>query len=89
MVTGKLNPEESASLAVHREILEETGLICQKIYNVDVTMFYDQSKNRIAFSANFCAFSNYLQPVILSSKELDQYQWCTLAESLNLLAFPA
>lgn len=89
MVTGKLNPEESASLAVHREILEETGLICKEIYNVDVTMFYDQSKNRIAFSANFCAFASYLQPVILSPKEHDQYQWCTLAEAFSLLAFPA
>jgi dATP pyrophosphohydrolase len=88
MVTGKLNPEESASLAVHREILEETGLICQEIYNVDVTTFYDQSKNCIAFSANFCAFSNYLKPVVLSPKEHDQYQWCNLAEALNLLAFP-
>lgn len=89
MVTGKLNPEESAGSAVQREIREETGLICKEIYNVDVSMFYDQFKNRIAFSANFCAFANYLQPVILSLKEHDQYQWCTLAEAFNLLAFPA
>lgn len=88
MVTGKLKPEESASLAVHREIREETGLTARSLY-VDVTMFYDQSKNRIAFSANFCAFASYLQPVILSSKEHDQYKWCTLGEALNLLAFPA
>lgn len=89
MVTGKLNSEESPSLAVQREIFEETGLVCKEIYNVDVTMFYDQLKKRIAFSANFCAFANYLEPITLSPNEHDQYQWCTLSEALSLLAFPS
>jgi 8-oxo-dGTP pyrophosphatase MutT (NUDIX family) len=89
MVTGKLNPEEVASSTVQREILEETGLVCKEIYNVDVTIFYEQSKKHIAFSANFCAFANHLQPLTLSPNEHDKYQWCTFSEALSLLAFPA
>jgi dATP pyrophosphohydrolase len=89
MVTGKLNSEESAGSAITREIFEETGLESSTIFNVDVTMFYDQFKKRIAFSANFCAFINSSEPITLSPKEHDQYQWCTYAEALSLLAFPA
>ncbi len=89
MVTGKLNQDEPASTAIRREILEETGLICKDIYNVDVTMFYDQSKKSISFSANFCTFVNHSQPITIASNEHDQYRWCTLSESLELLAFPS
>ncbi|MFV0339627.1 MAG: NUDIX domain-containing protein [Parachlamydiaceae bacterium] len=89
MVTGKLNQDESASSAIRREIFEETGLVCKDIYNVDVTMFYDQSKKSIAFSANFCTFANCTQPITIASNEHDQYRWCTLSESLELLAFPS
>jgi len=89
MVTGKLNSEEPANLAVQREILEETGLVCKKIYNVDVTMFYDQSKKNIVFSANFCAFGNHLHAITLSPNEHDQYRWCSFSEAINLLAFPS
>lgn len=89
MVTGKLNPDETTANAVKREILEETGLECTNIYNVDVTMFYDQSKNRIAFSANFCAFIDSANPVTLSEMEHDSYKWCTLTEACSHLAFPA
>lgn len=89
MVTGKLYPEENASVAVQREILEETGLVCEEIYNVDVTMFYEQSKKRVAFSANFCAFADHLQPVLLAPQEHDKYLWCPFAEAFDMLAFPS
>jgi dATP pyrophosphohydrolase len=89
MVTGKLDSNESASDAVQREIHEETGLICRTIYNVDVTMFYDQLKNRISFSANFCAFTDHTNPILLSKNEHEAYKWCTFSEALDFLAFPA
>lgn len=89
IVTGKLSPDETTSTAVQREIFEETGLVCSEIYNVDVTMFYEQSKNRIAFSANFCAFANHSKSVILSENEHDEYRWVTFPDACRLLAFPA
>ena len=89
IVTGKLNPNENAAQAVQREILEETSLVCLEIYNVDVSMFYEQSKKRIAFSANFCAFANHLSSINLSKTEHDEYRWCTFSEAYSLLAFPS
>jgi len=88
MVTGKVAKEESAGEAVLREISEETGLSCSEIYNVDVTIFYDQEKNQIAFSANFCGFVDSMKDVRLSEKEHDEYKWCTFSQALTLLAFP-
>jgi dATP pyrophosphohydrolase len=89
IVTGKLNPDETATAAVKREIAEETGLACSELYNVDVTMFYEQPKNRMAFSANFCAFVKGPIAVVLSPTEHDAYQWCNFLEASSLLAFPA
>jgi dihydroneopterin triphosphate diphosphatase len=88
IVTGKIDPNETATAAIRREIGEETGLSCQIIYNIDVTMFYEQQKNRIAFSANFCAVTDAKLPVKLGN-EHDQFQWCTMLEAQKLLAFPS
>ncbi len=89
MVTGKVLPNEPASQAVYREINEETGLKLKEIYNVDVTMFYDQIKKKIAFSANFCAYANKNNSIILSDNEHDSYQWCSFSEAFSILAFPS
>lgn len=89
MVTGKIKPNENTAIAVQREILEETGLVCSKIYNVDVTMFYEQYSNHVALCANFCAFVDYASNVKLSMKEHDEYCWVTFAKAYDLLAFPA
>lgn len=89
MVTGKLKAGETAQDAVYREIYEETGLTVERLYNVDVTMFYEQLKNKIAFSANFCAFVNSENAVILSESEHSAYKWCTFSKALSLLAFPS
>ena len=89
IVTGKLNLDENAVEAVHREILEETGLVCSEIYNVDVSMFYEHPKKRIAFSANFCAFANHLSSIKLSKNEHDDYKWCSFSDAYTLLAFPS
>lgn len=89
MVTGKLEAGEVTSLAALREIREETSLSPLEIYNVDVTLFYEQSKNRVAQSANFCAYVSKESPITLAEKEHDTYRWCTFAEASALLAFPA
>lgn len=89
VVTGKPEANEPASQTAIREVREETGLTCSKLYNVDVTMFYEQKKQSVAFSANFCGFVERDHPVHISKREHSEFKWCSLEEALNLLAFPA
>lgn len=89
MVTGKLNDNEPVHQAVVREIFEETALHPHRLFNVDVTSFYDQHKSSVAFSANFCAFVSSKKEVIISALEHDTYQWCSYSEAFDLLAFPS
>jgi len=89
MVTGKIEQNESAAFAVVREMKEETGLTSQEIYNVDVTMFYNQKNSQISFSSNFCAYTNSKDSITLSKHEHSEYKWCSFKEALSLLAFPA
>ncbi len=88
MVTGKVEDDENVKNAVFREIQEETGIDCVELYNVDVTMFYEQPKDSIAFSANFCGYVNSNNPVVLSEREHDAFKWSTFEEASALLAFP-
>jgi 8-oxo-dGTP diphosphatase len=89
MVTGKIDPSESISQALKREVFEETGFSLEKVYNVDVTQFYDQFKDKIAFSANFCCIVDSNKMVQLSIKEHEAYKWCKFEEAYKLLAFPS
>lgn len=89
IVTGKVEEHETVSCAIKREVLEETGYIVDCVYNVDITMFYDQTKDQIAFSANFCCLVDSKKSVNISLKEHSDYQWCSFNEAKNLLAFPS
>lgn len=88
-VTGKVEDDENVKDATFREIQEETGIECLELYNVDVTMFYEQHKDSIAFSANFCGYVDSNNPVVLSENEHDKFIWATFEEAKALLAFPS
>ena len=89
MVTGKIDLNETAATCVLREIFEETGYQPKAVYNVDVTLFYDQSKHKIAYSANFCALIDAQVLPKISSKEHETFGFFTLEEALQLIAFPS
>jgi dihydroneopterin triphosphate diphosphatase len=89
IVTGKVELEENVKNAAFREVKEETGISDVELYNVDVTMFYEQSKDSIAFSSNFCGYVNSSNPVNISEHEHDDFKWCYFEEAYKLLAFPS
>jgi 8-oxo-dGTP pyrophosphatase MutT (NUDIX family) len=89
IVTGKLDLEETASEACKREIFEETGFRPSTLYNVDVTMFYDQTKDKISYSANFCGLIDSKTPIVISKKEHDDFGYFSFEKAQELLAFPS
>ncbi len=87
MVTGKVEPEESVLHALKREVFEEAGLELKKAYNVNITLFYEKSKDRVGFSANFAIFEDATRTIKISPKEHSEYRWATFEEADKLLAF--
>ena len=89
MVTGKIENDENALDAAKREAFEETGLILENVYNVDVSMFYDRYKNQISFSANFLSFVNRDQSITVQENEHSDFKWVSNEEAEKLLVFPS
>jgi dATP pyrophosphohydrolase len=87
IVTGKIEGDENVAFAAGREVFEETGQHVHKGYSVNVTMFYDRQKDRIAYSANFCAFLSQNSEIKLSPREHSECRWCSLEQACDLLGF--
>lgn len=87
MVTGKVEPGETPYLAAIRELKEETGITPLRFYDADgVETFLDKRTNKIAFTANFIAFTNEPQ-ITLSPQEHDRFLWLNFDEYMNHLTF--
>lgn len=85
MVSGGIEPGETASAAALREIQEETGLIPSSFYTADaVETFYMESQDRIALVPVFVAFVEE-ESVRLSPKEHDAYEWLSFEEARDRL----
>ena len=87
MVTGGIETGETAPQAALREIQEETGLIPYALYSADaVETFYMLSSDKITFVPVFVAFVEKLD-ISLSPKEHDAYQWLSIDEAPENLAW--
>lgn len=87
MVSGGIEPRETAPTAAWREIREETGLIPSALYSADaVETFYMQSNDKITFVPVFVAFVKDTA-VSLSPQEHDAYEWLPFEEAKNRLVW--
>jgi dATP pyrophosphohydrolase len=87
MVTGSVNENEKAFTAALREILEETGLVPQKLWVVpNVNSFYSPEKDKVIMIPVFAALVSSASEVIISS-EHSEYKWVTKEEAKKLLAW--
>jgi len=87
IVTGKVNAGETILHTVKREVSEETGLKISQAYNVNITLFYERSKDQVGYSANFLVFLDQRTEITLSPKEHSEFRWCSFAKARELLAF--
>ncbi len=85
MVTGGIEPGETASEAALREIYEETGLIPTAFFSADtIETFYSKERDKVVFMPVFVAFTDK-ETVALSPKEHDAYEWLSFEEAKQRL----
>ncbi|MBX9922987.1 MAG: NUDIX domain-containing protein [Rhabdochlamydiaceae bacterium] len=87
IVTGKVEPDENVLKALKREVLEETGIEIHQAYNVNITLFYERTKDQIGYSANFFVNLDHKENITLAPKEHSEHLWCSFAKARELLAF--
>ncbi len=89
VVTGQIEPGETAIAAALREFTEETGLKPLRFWSVpQVTAFYDHHSDEVDFCALFaCQVGDAVRPVL--SAEHDRYRWTVSAEAAPLLVWPS
>lgn len=76
MVTGGIDPGETAWQAALREVKEETSLVPDSLYEADaVETFYMLATDKVAFVPVFVAFVDGVKEVQLSPKEHDDFEW--------------
>ena len=87
-VHGHVEDDERPHEAALREVLEETGLVPLKLYNLSrVETFYLHRRDELAFVAVFVAFVAAEAPV-RTGPEHDAFEWLPVAGALTRLAWP-
>ena len=86
-VAGKVEPNETASQAILREILEETGTHVQQLFSADfIEQFYEPSLNVIEMIPVFVGYCEPNQSIELNH-EHTEYQWCNIQKAKALAVF--
>lgn len=87
MVSGKIEPGETAKETALREIIEETGIKPKELHSADIVeTFYMPSKDRVMFVPVFFTVIESNQ-VSLSPDEHDAYEWLSFEEAKKKLLF--
>ncbi|WP_374380371.1 NUDIX domain-containing protein [Dongia sp.] len=86
-VTGSIEPGETATEAVRREIAEETGIRAAALYTSGLTeTFYFAPDNVVELMPIFVTFVAQEVPVVLDHGS-DAFEWCTRERALSLFSF--
>lgn len=88
MVSGSVDEGEKAHQTAKREILEETGILPQKMWVVpNVNSFYSHKSDSISLIPVFLAKADNSAEVILSD-EHTEYGWFEAEEARKMLNWP-
>ena len=87
-VHGSIEPGERPEEAAVRELREETGLSCERLYNHTVHAFYLHRTATIQLAVAFIAF---VSPTgeLQTSPEHDAAEWLTLDEATERFFWPS
>ena len=87
IVHGKIDRDETPTVAAVRELQEETGLTAERLYNITLGGFYLHHQGVLALTVVFCAMVNAgLDPVV--GEEHDAWEWLPFADAMDRCAWP-
>jgi 8-oxo-dGTP pyrophosphatase MutT (NUDIX family) len=86
-VHGRIEPGERPEAAAVREVREETGLACERLYNVMVQPFYLHKLSTVEMAVVFAAFVRRDRPVTLGEEHM-RYEWLTPEQALERFVWP-
>lgn len=88
LVSGRIEPGETAWQAAAREVAEETGLKPITLYTTGNTdVFYNPKDEVMEVVPVFVARTNSQEPVTLDDAH-DDYAWLPLPRAIETVAFP-
>ena len=88
-VHGSIEPGERPEDAAVRELREETGLACERLYNVTVHAFYLHQTTTIQVAVVFAAFVDPDAEAVTLGEEHDAHEWLTVDEAAERFFWPS
>jgi len=85
-VHGHIEAGERPAEAAEREVLEETGLVVERLYSIAVNPFYMHRTDTIQLALVFAAIVSPAVPLL--GVEHDTSVWRTPAAAAKVLAWP-
>ncbi|MFP4368751.1 MAG: NUDIX domain-containing protein [Candidatus Kapaibacterium sp.] len=88
VITGRIEPGESALNAAIRELKEESGFAAEKIWCLPfVTSFFDPYQDMIKFAPVFGVISEFSEPEL--SEEHSDFAWLSYDSAYERLLLPS
>ena len=85
-VTGKIELSETPYKTALRELMEETGLIANRLFTVDkVNTFYDYKRDTMNLIPVFGVMVSTTD--VKLSKEHTEFKWCSVDEAKKLITW--
>ncbi len=88
IVHGKIDAGETPEVAALRELREETGLACERLYNTTLGGFYLHTLGVVSLSVVFCAIVSANADAPIIGEEHDACVWLSLADAMQQCAWP-
>lgn len=86
-IAGAIEDGEKAWEAALREVWEETGLKCSRLYSADICeQFYEADRDAISMLPVFVGFVEANSTVIINH-EHSEFRWVSFGVALNMVPF--
>lgn len=86
VVHGRIESGETPEQAARREVVEETGLTVERLYNVTCLPFYLPRQRVVNMAVVFAAFVTAGE--VRASEEHDRVEWLAAAQAADRIAWP-